>query len=330
MICKPTSKITLFIPVVSLLLLSACGFNVSNPIEQRTLVRAGYLPMVSSLTMYVAEKKGYFAENNIRLQANAIETSNGIARELQRGTIDLAVELAITPLLQKGGNAPPSFRIFSISQIEKKNGFDGILVNSGSTISSLEDLSGKKIATFPGTTSPKSIEQVFTANFPGKEKPIFDTGIRPSDQLTSLIRGEVDAVHAYEPMYTQGVIKFKMRDVSGSIYGSQTYPKPNPIGVAALSAKFIRDNPRAADNVIKAMDQAVLFIRNNNEEARLILSKSDGLGPTIASKIRILPMSTSEELDSSNLQSYLDLLKKIDENKSMLRADQMIYKPILE
>ena len=294
-------------------------------------VKVGYLPMVSSLPMFVATEKGFFTNNNIKILPSVVESSNGLARELQKGSIDLAVELSVVPLLQNKGSESPYFKIFSISKIKPIDGFEGILVKDSSTIKSFEELSGKRIATFTGSTSPKSIEELFSRLYPNKNTPDFITGIRLGDQLPSLIRGTVDAVHAYEPMYTVGVVQFKMRDVSGSIYGKQTYPYENPIGVAALNNQFITNYPETAKNVVKAIDQAVIYIRENEDESRRILAKYtklDKVDRAIAARMRILPMSTSSELDTTNLQRYLDFLRKIDESKSSLKANQIVYKPL--
>ena len=307
-------------------IISSCADNSIKPIEPMVEVRAGYLPMVSSLTLFVATEKGFFTENNIKIIPNGIASSNGIAQELGKGAIDLAVELAIIPLLQNSGNGQPYFKIFSISNIVPENGFDGILVPKDSQIKSFESLSGKRIATFPGTTSPKSIASLFSIKFPAKDKPELVRDIRLSDQLSSLIRGEIDAIHAYEPMYTLGKVKYNMRDATGSIFALQTAPRPNPIGVAALNSKFIEENPAAARNVINAIDKAVIYIRENEDEARQILSKYTKIERKFSSKMRILPMSTSSEIDISNLQHYLDFLKTINENNSSLKAHQITFR----
>jgi len=328
-LCSRSASSALLIRSACLLaltsILSSCADSSIKPIQPLVEVRAGYLPMVSSLTLFVATEKGFFRENNIKIVPNGIVNSNSIAEELRKGSIDLAVELSIIPLLKTPGNKLPYFKIFSISNIESDNAFDGILVPRDSKLTSFESLSGKRIATFPGTTSPKSIASVFSSKYPAKEKPIMERGIGLRDQLASLMRGEIDAIHAYEPMYTLGKVKYNMRDVSGSIFALQTYPRPNPIGVAALNSKFINDNPAAAKNVINAIDKAVIYIRENEDEARQILSKYTKTEKKIASKMRILPMSTSSEIDIGNLQQYLDLLKTIDENNSSLKARQMIF-----
>jgi NitT/TauT family transport system substrate-binding protein len=310
--------------------LTSCSVFPTRPIPQMKEVRVGYLPMVSSLTMFVATEKGYFTEKNIKVVPSLMESSNVLARELQKGSIDLAVELSIVPLLQASTREEsPSYKIFSISQIKPKNGFDGILVKKNSTIKSLGDLSGKRIATFPGTTSPKSISHLFSKQYPNKPIPIFETDIRPGDQISALIRGEVDAVHAYEPRYTLGIVKYQMRDAGGSIYGQQTSPNPNPIGVAALNSRFLAKDPTTANRLIEAINKAVIYIREAEVDSRRILAKYTKIDQEMASQMRILPMTTSDEMDINNLQNYLDFLRSINENNSSFKANQMVYKPSL-
>lgn len=149
-LCSMKSKTSSLSPVWNLtcfavacllaILLVSCGKRADATLKT---IRVGYLPMVSSLTYFVALEKGYFEEEKIDVRGTPIKTSNGIAQDLVAGNIDAAIELSIVPLLKMSENAPPKFRVFSISAITETNGFDGVLVRADSPITSLDDLSGK-------------------------------------------------------------------------------------------------------------------------------------------------------------------------------------------
>jgi ABC-type nitrate/sulfonate/bicarbonate transport system substrate-binding protein len=281
--------------------------------------------MVSSLTYFVAMEKGYFLDEKILVEAGAIKTSDGLAEELISGNIDLAVELAIVPLLEKTGKAGPQYAIFSTSKIEDDNtAFDAVLVKTNSNIAGLGDLAGRKVALFPGSTARVCFTEVFKDIYPTAQLPILETSIKPAEQLNALMRGDVDAVHAYEPILTIGLEKFGLKQVFGSIYAAQF--SPNPIGVGALNRAFVKRNPELAHKVMHAMDRAVKFIETNPGDARAILAQYTGAELSVAEKMRIMPMSLSTEIDRQKLEVYIKLLADLGLHKQKLTAEEVCIK----
>ena len=286
-----------------------CGTQTSGTSASK--VRVGYLPMVSSLTYFVAVERGYFVDEKLELEANPVNTSDLLSQQLLAGHIDLAVELAIVPLLQSLSGSKPRFGLFSVSKIVDGSAFDGILVKKNSGLKTLESLSQKKIASFPGTTSPASIAAVFGAKCPGKPLPTFELNVKPADQLNALGRGEVDAIHAYEPILTIGKKKFGYVEAFGSVYAAQL--SPNPIGVAAVNREFEEKNPDVCRRAISALDKAVKFIEDKPQDARAILAKYTKADPEICREMQIMPMSVSNEDHDAILDHYLTILE-VNEN----------------
>lgn len=302
------SKLALFALTVFALALSSC-----NPTTKNKKIKVGYLPMVSSLTHFVAVEKGYYKDEGLEVEANPIKTSNLIAQDLVAGHIDAGIELSIVPLLKQLENSPNSAKIFSISSITNENGFDGILVKSNSTMTKLEDLARKKVGVFPGTTAKKSLAEIFKTKFPNLEIPIF-IELDPPLHIQSLENGDIDGLFTYEPTLTLGIVKNGFKKISTSIYALQY--SPNPIGVAAVNNKWLEENPETAKAFFRAIDKAVGFIKNNPTEARQILATATKLDTNVANAMNIMPLSASTQIDFKNLKGYLDVLKNIGEIKS--------------
>src|SRR5437868_15369905 len=70
----------------------------SSPTNSLT-AKVGYLPMVSSLTHFVAEEKGFYQKRGLKVQGERINTSNLLAQEVAAGHVDAAIELAVNPLV---------------------------------------------------------------------------------------------------------------------------------------------------------------------------------------------------------------------------------------
>jgi ABC-type nitrate/sulfonate/bicarbonate transport system substrate-binding protein len=297
--------------------------NSCNNQKANNKIKVGYLPMVSSLTHFVAMDKGYYKEQGIDVEGNPIKTSNLIAQDVVAGNIDLGIELSIVPLLKQLEVNPNAAKIFSVSSINVENGFDGILVNPKSTIKSLKDLSGKKVGVFPGSTAKNSLMAIFSDSCKNFESPIF-IELDPSVHLQSLLSGEIDALYTYEPSLTIGMLKHGFVKIIPSIYGMQY--SPSPIGVAAINNKWVSENPELAHKFFKALDKAVEFIRTNPVEARTILAKNTSLREEYAEKMNIMPMSKSTEIDLANLDGYLDLLLKMSEISKTHKASDLCIK----
>ena len=296
--------------VATALLICSCN-NTTRTVR----IKVGYLPMVSSLTHFVAMDKGYYKEQGFEVEANPIKTSNLIAQDLAAGHIDAGIELSLVPLLTQLDKSPNSIKIFSISNINTTNGFDGVIVKNDAPYQKLEDLAGKRIGAFPGTTGKTSLLDIFRSRFPDSILPEI-IELDPPLHLQSLSNGDIDGLFTYEPTLTTGIIMNGFRKISSSIYAMQY--SPNPIGVAAVNAKWMKSNPDLARSFFTAIDKAVQFIENNPVEARRILAKATGLqNEKISNAMNIMPLSLSKKIDLGNLRGYLEILKKLGEIKTV-------------
>ncbi|MEM9549032.1 MAG: ABC transporter substrate-binding protein, partial [Bacteroidota bacterium] len=239
------------------LTITSCKNNSIKQVESISTsnkVTVGYLNMVSSLTHFVALEKGYYTEQNLEVRGNSIKTSDLIAQDLVAGHINVGIELAITPVLKQLEIAPNSIKIFSTSNITTDNGFDAILVNNSSLIRKLEDLSGKKVGGFPGTTAKVSFLELFKTKHPKLPPPEF-IKLSPDQHIQSLLIGDIDALFAYEPILSTGMIKYNFREIFPSVYGAQF--SPNPIGVGAVNQQWLKENHEIAKAFFIAIDKAV-------------------------------------------------------------------------
>jgi ABC-type nitrate/sulfonate/bicarbonate transport system substrate-binding protein len=277
-------------------------------------VKVGYLPMVSSLAHFVAKDQGYYEQEGIIIEETQIGTSDLIANNLVSGHINAAIELSITPLLTYAEKAatPNPVRIYSISNITVENGFDGILVKKNSPIKELKDLSGKKVGLFPGSTAENFFKTIFKQSCPGVALPEL-ISIPPNTHIQQLEGGHIDALYTYEPQLSIGKVNHKLDSICPSIYA--LHFSPCPIGVAAVNSSWAEKNPELLKSYLKAIDKAIIFIRENPVKAREILVTAVGYEPEIAQSMNIMPMSLSTEVSGSkeHIQKYLKALKAMNE-----------------
>ena len=285
----------------------------------------GYLPMISSLTYFVAVDQGYFMDEGLIVEGIPITTSNSIAESLILGDIDIGVELSVVPLLrQMAGNDLPSAKIFSVSMIESEGGFDSIIVNDDSEIQSLADLSGKRVAVFPGTTAENTFLDIFSEKYPNLELPTI-VRMSPANHLSALSAGDVEALHAYEPFLSIGLLQMDMRRIHTSLYAEQMKPLPSPIGVAAINSEWSENNINLAKKSIAALDKAAEFIDKYPTKARLIASEYTGIDSDIAPNMNIMPMSVSTDINIEGLAKYISILLEMSELDEEPTVSSVVY-----
>lgn len=306
-------KVKIFISfvLVSVFLLQSCGNSESN------VVKVGYLPMVSSLAHFIAKDQGYYEQEGLKIKESQINTSDLIADNLIAGHINVAIELSMTALLQANEKSKINsdlIKVYSVSDVTVENGFDAIVVRNDSKAQSFKDLSGKKMGIFPGSTSRNFLTTIFKRDYPNLQLPEF-IDIMPSAHIQQLEGGHIDALYTYEPNLTTGIVKNGFRKICPSVVS--LHYSPSLIGCAAVNSTWAEKNPELLKPYLKAIDKAVLFIRENPVKAREILINAVGYDTEIANTMNIMPMSQSTEVNREELKKFLEALKIIGEIKNI-------------
>jgi ABC-type nitrate/sulfonate/bicarbonate transport system substrate-binding protein len=282
----------------------------------------GYLNITASLPLFIAEERGFFTEEGVKHEATPIATSNQLVDGLAAGNLDAVPESSAVPVLAVELQSPGRLKVFSTSAITKKAPFDALLVKENSSITKLSDLAGKRIGVFPGSTAATLLKKYLADSQVDVSKIVF-LPMPAQNQLTGLIEGSVDAVHAYEPTTAIAMNKGGIRKLFGSVYAEML--DPNPQGVAAVSTKFVREHPETAKKVIRAMERAMVFMRDNEAEARQIMAKRLKLDEPVAKSSVFLYMLPHREIDRSTVQKYSDMLTTLGELKGKVNVGALLY-----
>jgi NitT/TauT family transport system substrate-binding protein len=303
------------------LVASAC--RDSRPAGVEHVVRAGYLNFTATLPFFVAQENGYFRDEGLRVEADAVGTSNLLVNALAANAIDFAPALSAAPVLALDATSPGRVKIISASIVDADHPFDAILVADTSSMRTIADLRGARIGVFPGTTATRLLAR-FLADQGVDTSSISFVAIPPANQLAALSQGAVSALHAYEPITTIAETRAGMRQIFGSVYAAQL--SPNPQGVAVVTTAFVERDPDTAARLIRAMDRAFRFVQEQQDSARTILISRMQLDSIIARRMEIPWMVPHGAIDTTSLQRYADLLLDIGELPSRIVAASLLYR----
>jgi ABC-type nitrate/sulfonate/bicarbonate transport system substrate-binding protein len=317
-------KTRIIIVLVVVMLTVAGGLlYIASSRQHQPTVTIGYLNITASLPLFIAEANGYFSHEGVRYKSIPFATSNQLVDSIASGNINLFIEASAVPLLALESQAPGRVKVFSVSAITPATPFDALLVPTSSSIQSLQDLAGKRIGVFPGTTAGALLRR-FLANNGVDTATLVMVPVPPELQLTALQNNSVDALHSYEPTVAIALNRGDVKKLYGSVYAQML--TPNPQGVAAISVDFLRRNSATAAATVRALERAMLYMRTNEAGAKEILSRRLRLDAAVTATTTFLYMLPHTEIDSNIFQRYADMLREIGELKAPIDVRDILYK----
>jgi ABC-type nitrate/sulfonate/bicarbonate transport system substrate-binding protein len=288
--------------------------------SEAVTIRVAYAPVVLNLPSYVAQDRGMFAAKNVSTNFTVFNTANDMINAVVAGQVDAVTGVSLVPILHLEDQYPGKVRVFLHSKMTDACPYDGILVKAESSIKSITDLPGHKVGLFPGTTALNLMKGFLKKHGVSMDKIEF-VQLPPPSHLSALESGAVDALLAYEPTLTTALSKGNRR-VFGSIYVDLL--SPSPISASIISRDFERKHPDAAKAFVAVLDQSIGVIRSTPKEARLSLGNYTKLPPEVIPAVNIVDDVLSTELNTTNLQAFIDLLVQIGELPKPVSAADLI------
>ncbi|HEV8523029.1 MAG TPA: ABC transporter substrate-binding protein [Terriglobales bacterium] len=284
-------------------------------------VRIGSLPIIASLPIYIAQERQLFASGNIRARTITFSSSNDMVNALVADEVDVLPAVSLVPIVHLEIQDPGRVRVFSHSRMNSANALDKILVKDASKIRTLADLKGRRVGVFPGTAPMKMVKTFLRKHGVDPESVSF-VQLPAAAQLSSLESGAVDALFAYEPVTTTALAHGGYRMLFGSVYADLL--EPNPIGVSVIARDFERRHPKLAAGTLRALGQALEYMRNHSDEARSLLPKFTRIPPEIAARVNLADTTLTNQVDVQNLQAFVDLLYQSGEIPRKIDAQRLV------
>ncbi|MEO0432184.1 MAG: ABC transporter substrate-binding protein [Cyanobacteria bacterium J06656_5] len=275
-------------------------------IVKKEKVIASWLPIMQTTAYYVALEQGLFEEAGIEVESVKFENPNQIIDSLVSGRADFGppgAAAGITVLAE--AKTPGTFKVFGLQGGGIKSDFinDGLIVKPDSTITTFDDLKGKKVGTIPGIQWKTILSYILKKNGlePGTNVTIEQMAV--GLHLPSVVSGAVDATLSLEPTgsiaeATQQAKRAMINPVSMFI------SDPFYSGAAVLTSKFLTDRPETAKKVVQVIDEATKIANQDFDKVRPIISKYTALEPEQASYVAQPRLRGFNDLDATDLDSY--------------------------
>jgi NitT/TauT family transport system substrate-binding protein len=263
---KSTAKLAILATI--LLLLSLAGYlwqagflSRSAPLEEIT-VGTNLNEMLGLL--FIAETRGYYQEQGLKVIINSYQTGLGPLRDLKAGRLDLAscAEFALVGEIFAGGAG--QLRCLAVIGSGE---VDLLIARRDKGINRPEDLRGKIIGVPRKTSAEFFLGRFLTLNrISLQEVTVID--IKPDDLANALTKGEVDAVLIWAPL-TRGIIKKVGHNaIAWPAQGGQ-----NVYRLLMSREEYIKRKPLVLEKLLRALAQAADYLKHQPEAGRAIIAQ---------------------------------------------------------
>lgn len=319
-----TQKIITTIGV--LVAIVALGYFGPRPILKKSTkletVKVGQLQLIGNWPFYLAEHQNFFQKSGIKVEYVNFQSSNQAMDALIRGDIDVSY-LGSLPVLAAQTTEPNKVKIFAFGDYNQKNPFDALLIKSDSKVKSLNELAGKKIGVFPGTTGTNFV-RTYLQNQGVDTKTIQFVQLPPPAQLQALESGAIDALHAYELNTAIGLDKGTVKKLSDAIFAQVL--DGAAIGVAVARTDWINQHPKLAKKTADAFQQGVLYGRDHQDITRSIVRDRFSLTDSVSQKITLLDWIMADEYNYQLFDQLATLSTEIGDLTTRPDISDLRYK----
>jgi NitT/TauT family transport system substrate-binding protein len=271
---------------LALLALAACAGQPAEPVT----VRIGTQPWIGYGPWWIAQEKGIFEKNGLKVELVDFLEDKEVNAAFASGEMDAANLATHTAIKLYTSGLDLKIVLLEDASYEA----DAILAPS--SVASIADLKGKKVAYEEGTTSDLLLNYALMQNGMSIQDitPVF---MPASDAGATLIAGQVDIAVTYEPY-----ISAALAENSDLKLLYTAAERPGLISdVLAVRSGLSQDT---VSRLLQVWDEALAFYKSNPDEAKAIIAENVG--------------SSAEEL-----QTAFDGVKFYDlaENKQQLSGE---------
>ena len=286
--------------LTAVLAFSAVGCGGSEPVaddglEDFSIVLDWYPNAIHSF-LYVADEKGYFAEEGLNLVVNfPANTNDGISLPAA-GKADVGMYYLQDAILTAVEEDVPIVSIGSVAQ----ESLNVVIALKESGIDGAEDLAGKKIGYAGTALSEAQIECMLEkAGVSAEDCELIDVGF---DLLTATTTGQVDATIGN--MVNHEVPQLEEQGIAINYFFPTDFGVPEYYELVFLAGRdAVENNPEKLQKFLRAAQKGFDFMQENPEEALQILLDNQNA--------ENFPLSPSVE--QASMEMLLPAMEKADE-----------------
>jgi NitT/TauT family transport system substrate-binding protein len=310
--------------------LGALGAPAIVRAQSAPKIRIGYWPVAAGLPFFAAVEKGYFKEAGLDVEPLKFAGAQQVMEAMLSGRSDGSSNGTGSANLAIGEIAQPGlFKIFATNPSNAKYVLEEFLVPKDSTVRTLAELKGRKVASGPGiqnvTLAKTMLERAGAGAMSVSELPI-------GQHVAALAAGQVDAVYTLEPTGTVGRLNGTTRLLEAGVVAHYILGDPMAPwhgGSASLTTEFIKKYPAETKKYIAAYARGIELVRAKPDEARQYLKGYTAIEGPLTSEVPLASYMLYSEFkpaDVAYFQKFYDLFTEKSIFEKRVLVEPMLFK----
>ncbi len=274
----------------------------ATPPAETVTVRFAMLPILDALPMFVAEAKGYFAAEGVKLEVVPVASAAERDQLMQAGGADAMVnDLVSTMFYNQNETNIVIVRFARVATPDFPQYF--ILAGPSSGISSAQDLKGVEIAISDATVIDYITDRLLAAEglSPADIKTIAIPNIR--DRMAALSDGTIKAATIPDPAAASAMAAGAtviVSDAAHPEYGNS---------VVSFDADFVQQHPDAVRGFLRAWEKAVAEINADKSAWDEIMTTNKLLSEQLIGKYTLPNFPTASVPSEAQFRDVNDWAK---------------------
>jgi NitT/TauT family transport system substrate-binding protein len=276
----------------------------SQQAEQVTL-KVGVIPIADVAPLYLGIKKGFFDEENLKVEPQLAEGGAAIVPSVLSGDYQFGFSNTTSLIIAASKKLP--VQIVSqgvLGGTGPDDAWDAIVVPKGSDVKTAKDLEGKRVAVNTlNNIGPVTINSWMEKNG-GDYTKIKYVEVPFPDMGPALEAGRVDAAFTVEPAYSGALAAG-----ATAVFHSYEEVAPNmTVATYFASKQYIAENKDVVERFRRAMQKSLEYASQNEADVRTVVGEYTEIPAEVTDKIN-LP-TWKADLNEPTIQTVADLAKK--------------------
>lgn len=297
--------------------------NKSDVRKNYSVVRIGFLNIMAGLPLLVAVDQELFQKHGFKAELFEFKTGNEVATAAISGQIDVIGGAATNAVLDAAAESGKRMEIFVSNNYIRRDepGASSDFLLSRKDIASVSELTGKRVAIYPGSVGRAFPQLVFPrlGIDPGQ---ITFVEVAPQQWESALVGGSVDAVTALEPFATNMMRKHELNILIDGYY-AEVMKKVPASGSWFIAGRLgVEDEER----LVAVFEEAIQIIEARRDIVNDILVERQGMLPDVAPQVRLLDWSSVRQQGAvERLREYRGILDKAGVTRSTPANEDWIW-----
>jgi NitT/TauT family transport system substrate-binding protein len=300
------------------------GGAAAGGAPEKPNITIGLLPNADSVTVQIAEDKGFFKQQGLNVTIKREATTNDGTAGLLSHTMDFTTENYVGMFSQEQAVKGLNLKIVADNSQTSPNLYV-MLVPKDSKLTSIAQLKGKKVGLpAPGFNFGSMAADVLMQ--PYKESAAdFTTEVVPfANAQTALATHEVDAIFTTEPFITAAEATSGDRVLTDMLSGPLA---GFPTACWGTTSSFAQQNPKTVAAFQRAMTEALGVAATNTAYVRSELPKFIPTMKAATANVITLP-SYNTTLTLARMTRVADVMERFGGLKKGFDVKSMFYPPV--